>query len=51
MLFGTFLIAGIYFGSPKGFGVNEEGQKYAYNTMVYSVPEVIGCVLLFYAES
>ncbi|CAM6087838.1 unnamed protein product [Calypogeia fissa] len=34
------LIGDIYFGKPKGFGVNEEGHEYAYNTMVYSIPEI-----------
>ncbi|KAL3700295.1 hypothetical protein R1sor_018317 [Riccia sorocarpa] len=34
------LIGGIYFGEPRGFGVNEGGHRYAYNTMVYSVPEI-----------
>jgi hypothetical protein len=28
------LIGGIYFGKPKGFGVNEEGHRTGFNTMV-----------------
>ena len=34
------LTGGIYFGKPKGFGVNEAGERIGYNTMVYSEPEV-----------
>jgi len=34
------LTGGIYFGSPRGFGTNEKGDRIGYNTMVYSEPEV-----------
>jgi len=34
------LIGGIYFGKPKGFGVDEHGHKTGFNTMIYSVPEI-----------
>jgi 3-isopropylmalate dehydrogenase len=34
------LTGGIYFGSPKGFGVNSAGERIGYNTDVYSEPEV-----------
>ena len=34
------LIGGIYFGKPKGFGVNEAGERIAFNTEVYSEPEI-----------
>jgi 3-isopropylmalate dehydrogenase len=34
------LIGGIFFGKPKGFGVDEHGHKTGFNTMIYSVPEI-----------
>ncbi|EDM24653.1 3-isopropylmalate dehydrogenase, partial [Lentisphaera araneosa HTCC2155] len=34
------LIGGIYFGEPRGEGVDENGERYAYNTMVYKESEV-----------
>jgi len=34
------LTGGIYFGKPKGFGVNEAGERIGFNTMVYSEREV-----------
>lgn len=34
------LVGGIYFGQPRGFGVNEKGERIGYNTDVYSEPEV-----------
>ena len=34
------LTGGIYFGSPKGFGVNAAGERIGFNTDVYSEPEV-----------
>ena len=34
------LIGGIYFGKPKGFGEDEDGNRTGFNTMVYSVPEI-----------
>lgn len=34
------LTGGIYFGKPKGFGVNDAGERIGFNTMVYSEPEV-----------
>ena len=30
----------IYFGKPKGFGEDEDGNRTGFNTMVYSVPEI-----------
>jgi len=33
-------VGGIYFGAPRGFGTNEKGERYGYNTMVYSESEV-----------
>jgi 3-isopropylmalate dehydrogenase len=34
------LIGGIYFGKPKGFGEDENGNRTGFNTMIYSVPEI-----------
>lgn len=34
------LTGGIYFGQPKGFGVNENGDRTGFNTMIYTVPEI-----------
>ncbi|KAI8470942.1 MAG: 3-Isopropylmalate dehydrogenase, splicing variant a [Monoraphidium minutum] len=34
------LVGGIYFGQPRGFGVNEKGDRIGFNTDVYSEPEV-----------
>lgn len=34
------LTGGIYFGQPKGFDTDDKGSRRAYNTMVYSEPEV-----------
>eukprot|EP00245_Coleochaete_scutata_P003342 TRINITY_DN14905_c1_g1_i1.p1 TRINITY_DN14905_c1_g1~~TRINITY_DN14905_c1_g1_i1.p1 ORF type:complete len:475 (+),score=119.93 TRINITY_DN14905_c1_g1_i1:70-1425(+) len=34
------LTGGIYFGKPKGFGTDEQGNKTGFNTMIYSAPEV-----------
>ncbi|KAL3163022.1 hypothetical protein ABBQ32_009449 [Trebouxia sp. C0010 RCD-2024] len=34
------LVGGIYFGEPRGFKTNEEGDKVGFNTMIYSEPEV-----------
>ena len=34
------LTGGIYFGEPRGWNELEDGKKQAYNTMVYSEPEV-----------
>lgn len=33
-------VGGIYFGQPRGFGVNEKGERIGFNTDVYSEPEV-----------
>ena len=40
ILFVRELVGGIYFGQPRGFGVNEKGDRFGYNTDVYSEPEV-----------
>lgn len=34
------LVGGIYFGQPRGFGINDKGERIGYNTDVYSEPEV-----------
>lgn len=34
------LLTGIYFGKPRGFGTNHEGEEIGFNTEVYSVSEV-----------
>ncbi|KAH7280446.1 hypothetical protein KP509_37G068000 [Ceratopteris richardii] len=34
------LTGGIYFGQPKGFGKNSDGEPIAFNTEVYSVSEI-----------
>jgi hypothetical protein len=33
-------VPGIYFGKPRGFGTNDNGENTGFNTEVYSVPEV-----------
>ncbi len=33
-------VGGIYFGKPRGFSVNEAGERIGFNTDVYSEPEV-----------
>ena len=40
ILFVRELVGGIYFGQPRGFGVNEKGDRIGFNTDVYSEPEV-----------
>jgi hypothetical protein len=35
------LVGGIYFGQPRGFGVNDKGDRIGFNTDVYSEPEVL----------
>ena len=34
------LTGGIYFGEPRGVGTNDKGHKHAFNTLVYSEPEI-----------
>lgn len=34
------LTGGIYFGTPKGIRNNDQGQRQAFNTMVYAEPEI-----------
>ncbi|KAJ9527255.1 hypothetical protein QJQ45_025635 [Haematococcus lacustris] len=34
------LVGGIYFGQPRGFGVNDQGHRIGFNTDIYSEPEV-----------
>ncbi|CAI7781201.1 unnamed protein product [Closterium sp. NIES-54] len=34
------LTGGIYFGEPKGFGQDAEGNRTGFNTMIYSAPEI-----------
>uniref|UniRef100_A0A6V7QWZ2 3-isopropylmalate dehydrogenase n=1 Tax=Ananas comosus var. bracteatus TaxID=296719 RepID=A0A6V7QWZ2_ANACO len=34
------LTGGIYFGKPRGFGTNHEGEEIGFNTEVYSVSEI-----------
>lgn len=42
----SFCMAGIYFGKPRGFGTNDEGEETGFNTEIYSVAEIdrIACV-------
>ncbi|KAK4485801.1 hypothetical protein RD792_008448 [Penstemon davidsonii] len=35
------LTGGIYFGKPRGFGTNENGQEIGFNTEVYATYEVV----------
>jgi hypothetical protein len=35
-----FCVAGIYFGRPRGFGTNDNGEETGFNTEIYSVSEV-----------
>ncbi len=44
ILFVRELVGGIYFGEPRGFGVNAEGHRTGFNTDIYSEPEVRVCV-------
>jgi 3-isopropylmalate dehydrogenase len=34
------LVGGIYFGQPRGFKTNEQGEKVGFNTMIYSESQV-----------
>ena len=34
------LTGGIYFGEPRGVGTNDRGLRHAFNTLVYSEPEI-----------
>ncbi|GBF94885.1 3-isopropylmalate dehydrogenase [Raphidocelis subcapitata] len=34
------LVGGIYFGQPRGFGINDKGERIGFNTDVYSESEV-----------
>jgi 3-isopropylmalate dehydrogenase len=34
------LTGGIYFGEPRGVGINDKGEPYGFNTLVYSEPEI-----------
>jgi len=34
------LTGGIYFGEPRGVGTNDKGLRHAFNTLVYSEPEI-----------
>ncbi|CAJ1954997.1 unnamed protein product [Sphenostylis stenocarpa] len=34
------LTGGIYFGKPRGFGTNENGEEIGFNTELYSAPEI-----------
>ncbi|HCG71983.1 MAG TPA: 3-isopropylmalate dehydrogenase, partial [Nitrospina sp.] len=31
---------GIYFGEPRGVGINDKGERHGFNTLVYSEPEI-----------
>ncbi|KAM1044060.1 hypothetical protein COP2_036206 [Malus domestica] len=35
------LTGGIYFGKPRGFGTNENGEEIGFNTEVYAAYEVV----------
>lgn len=41
-----FLEIGIYFGQPRGFGTNENGEEIGFNTEVYAAYEVVFRLLL-----
>ncbi len=34
------LTGGIYFGQPRGLGINPAGERYGFNTLVYTEPEI-----------
>jgi 3-isopropylmalate dehydrogenase len=34
------LTGGIYFGQPRGIGINAAGHRHGFNTLVYSEPEI-----------
>ena len=34
------LTGGIYFGEPRGVGINDKGERHGFNTLVYSEPEI-----------
>lgn len=34
------LTSGIYFGEPRGIGVNDAGERYGYNTLTYTESEI-----------
>ena len=34
------LTGGVYFGEPRGVDTNDKGERYGFNTLVYSEPEV-----------
>ena len=34
------LTGGIYFGEPRGMGNNDKGHRHAFNTLIYSEPEI-----------
>ena len=34
------LTGGIYFGEPRGISINDKGLRHAFNTLVYSEPEI-----------
>lgn len=36
----VYFLKGIYFGKPRGFGTNENGEEIGYNTEVYAAYEV-----------
>lgn len=40
MLYRYLLTEGIYFGKPRGFGTNENGEEIGFNTEVYAAYEV-----------
>ena len=44
-------MAGIYFGKPRGFGTNDEGEKTGFNTEIYSVSEVTALFLIHFSHS
>lgn len=41
LFFFLLLGIGIYFGKPRGFGTNENGEEIGFNTEVYATYEVV----------
>lgn len=40
-LHGNSITLGIYFGKPRGFSTNENGEEIGFNTEVYAAHEVV----------
>lgn len=44
-------MAGIYFGKPRGFGTNDNGEETGFNTEVYSASEVTPPSISYYTSN